>query len=119
LIIRYWRYAKTYYVKNGKPTSETYAIKLALRFVRGLYGTTPAAEFTPKKLKAVREAMITHEIAREVKVVDAETGAVTCVRKGMARKCVTRLRRNLRPIVHPGRPHFERGPRPAKARPGS
>ena len=33
--------------------------------MRRLYGTTSAAEFTPKKLKAVREAMIVHEITRE------------------------------------------------------
>jgi hypothetical protein len=58
LVARYWRSAKTYYVKGGEPTSETHAIKLALRFVRRPYGGTPAAEFTPKKLKAVREAMV-------------------------------------------------------------
>src|SRR5436305_1384923 len=96
LIARYWRHAKHYYIKGGKPTSEIYAIKLALRFVRRLYGTTPAAEFTPKKLKAVREAMVRHEITRDVKVTDEATGAVTLVRKvvrtGMARKCVSPAR---------------------------
>jgi integrase len=95
LIGRYWRFAKTYYVKGGKPTSETYAIKLALRFVRRLYGNTAAAEFSPKRLKAIREAMVAHEITREVKVVDAATGEVTRVRKvvrtGMARKCINKL----------------------------
>ncbi len=95
LIARYWRFAKTYYVKDGKPTSEVHSIRLALRFVRRLYGGTPAGEFTPKKLKAVREAMITHEITRKVKGADEETGAVTwerkVVRKGMARKCINKL----------------------------
>ena len=95
LILLYWRFAKGYYVKGGSPTSETYAIRLALRFVRRLYGNTPACEFAPTKLKAVREAMIRHEITRDVKVTDEATGAVTLVRKvvrtGMARKCINKL----------------------------
>lgn len=95
LIARYWRFAKTYYVKDDKPTSEVHVIKLALRFVRRLYGATPAREFSPKKLKAVREAMIAHEITRKVKVTDGATGTVTwerrVVRKGLARKCINKL----------------------------
>ena len=95
VIARYWRFVKTYYVKNGKPTSEVHAIKLALRFVRRLYGTHNACEFSPKCLKAVREAMITHEIIRKVKVVDETTQRVTwdrkVVRKGMARKSINKL----------------------------
>ena len=89
LIARYWRFAKGYYVKDGNPTSEI------LRFVRRLYGSTAASEFSPKKLKAVREAMVVHEIAREVKVVDGATGESAwvrkVVRKGMARKCINKL----------------------------
>lgn len=77
LIARYWRFAKNYYVKDDKSTSEVHAIKLALGFVRRLYGRAPACEFTPKRLKAVREAMITHEIARKVKVEDEVAGTVT------------------------------------------
>jgi integrase len=95
LIARYWRFANGYYVKDGRPTSETHAIKLALRFLRRLYGNTAACEFSPKKLKAVREAMIAHEITRKVKVTDEETGTVTVtrkvVRKGMARRCINKL----------------------------
>jgi hypothetical protein len=53
LIARYWRFAKPYYVKNDRPTSEHGAIKQALGFVRRLYGSTPAREFGPKKLAAV------------------------------------------------------------------
>lgn len=95
LIARYWRFAKSYYVKDDKPTSEVHAIKLALRFVRTLYGTAAACEFSPKKLKAVREAMISHEITRKVNVTDEETGTTTVarkvVRKGLARKCINKL----------------------------
>lgn len=68
LIARYWAFAKSYYVKGGKPTSEVASVKLALRFVRRLYGRSPAADFGPKRLKAVREAMVAHEITRRVKV---------------------------------------------------
>jgi len=34
LCLAYWRHAEHYYVKDGKRTSETYAIKQALRYVR-------------------------------------------------------------------------------------
>ncbi len=95
LIAQYWRFAKGYYVKGGQPTSEIHSIKLALKFVRRLYGSTPAAEFAPKKLKAVREAMVVHPITRRVKETDPDTGEVGWVRKvvrvGMARKCVNKL----------------------------
>jgi len=95
LIARYWKFAKSYYVKDGQPTSETHVIKMALRFVRTLYGNTPATDFSPKKLDAVRQTMITHEITREIKVVDEKTGDVQKVRKlirtGMARKCINKL----------------------------
>jgi len=95
LIARYWRFTKGYYVKNGKPTSEVASIKLALCFVRRHYGRRSARSFRPKHLKAVREAMIVHEIARKVKVVDEATGEVTwerkVIRKGMTRKCINKL----------------------------
>jgi hypothetical protein len=48
LILRYWRHVQSYYVKDGKPTSEQATIQHALRFVRRLYGSKPAADFTPK-----------------------------------------------------------------------
>lgn len=58
LILAYWTHAKDYYRKDGAPTSEVGAIKTALRVVRQLYGTTPAAAFGPLALKAVREQMV-------------------------------------------------------------
>src|SRR5687768_9285102 len=74
LVARYWAFAKTYYVKNGKPTGEIPPLKQALKFLRRLYGPTPATEFSPLKLKAVREAMIRHPITRTVRVTDPGTG---------------------------------------------
>ena len=46
--------------EDGTPTSELADYKLSLRPVCELYGETPAAEFGPKKLKAVRE----HQVRR-------------------------------------------------------
>jgi integrase len=59
LIARYWGHVESYYRKpNGTPTSEVRNIKLTLRPLKELYGSTPAAEFGPLALKAVREKMI-------------------------------------------------------------
>ena len=60
LIAAYWRHAQSYYVKDGSPTSEQVWIKLAMRPLRRLYGSTPASSFGPLALKAVRQAMIDH-----------------------------------------------------------
>jgi integrase len=98
LLLAYYRFAESYYVKDGKPTSEVAAIRAALRFVKRLYGHTPVAEFSPRCLKAVRQAMIEHPITVRVKVktVDPETGEERVeerekvLRNGLARKCVNK-----------------------------
>ena len=58
LIAHFWRFAKRHYVKNGRPTDEQASIKSAMRFVKELYEKTPAAQFGPLALKAVRQKMI-------------------------------------------------------------
>jgi len=58
LILAYFRHAQAYYVKDGRPTSEQDNIRQALRFVRQLYGASPAVGFGPVALKNVRQAMI-------------------------------------------------------------
>jgi integrase len=59
LIAAYWTHAEAYYRKpDGTPTSEPAAIRHALRVLRRLYARTPAAEFGPLKLQALREEMI-------------------------------------------------------------
>ncbi len=60
LIAAYWRHAQSYYVKDGRPTSEQGWIKHAMRPLRRLYGSTLASAFGPLALKAVRQAMIDH-----------------------------------------------------------
>ena len=58
LISAYWRFANQYYVKNGRCTDELASIKVALRYLKESYGTTPAAKFGPLALKSIRQRMI-------------------------------------------------------------
>jgi integrase len=59
LMVAFWDgHVTTYYVKHGRPTSEQDNIRQALRFLLSLYGQTPAADFGPRDLKVVRQAMI-------------------------------------------------------------
>jgi integrase len=58
LIQRYWVHAQSYYVRDGKLTGEHIVIRAALRPVLKMFGSTPAVEFGPKRLKLVREEMI-------------------------------------------------------------
>jgi integrase len=94
LVLRYFKYAQTYYVKNGRPTSEQDNIRQALRFLRNLYGSTPASEFSPMALKAVRQAMVVHPITRKIKTWDPLTGEVVeqikVLRQGLCRKFINK-----------------------------
>ncbi|MBA3485212.1 MAG: site-specific integrase [Pirellulales bacterium] len=65
LMLQYFRFAKTYYVKNGKLTDEIAGLRSALRRLRKLYGALPAAEFGPKAFKLVRESMIAEGLSRK------------------------------------------------------
>jgi hypothetical protein len=58
VMVGYIRHADSYYVKDGAPTSEAGLVKLSLRVLKRLYGNTPAKDFGPLKLKAVRQAYI-------------------------------------------------------------
>jgi site-specific recombinase XerC len=66
LILGYWRFAKSYYVKDGRPTKELAGLREALLPLRQLYGHTPASRIGPKKLKAVRQHMIDNGLSRRV-----------------------------------------------------
>jgi integrase len=94
LTAAYWRHVQSYYVKDGRPTSEQDTIVHALRFVKRLYGTTPANAFGPLALKTVRQAMIDHPITRTVKVKDPATGEareeVRLLRQGLARRFINK-----------------------------
>jgi len=54
----YWEHAQRYYCKNGKPSGWLAHIRLMLRKLRETYGLTPAADFGPIKLKAIRQTLI-------------------------------------------------------------
>ncbi len=54
----YVRFAKTYYVKNGKQTDQVGCIKNAIRPLVALYGRTAAADFGPLALQVVVTKMI-------------------------------------------------------------
>ena len=65
LILAYWKFVVTYYVKDGRPTSEQTSIRLALRVVRRLFGRARIEEFGPKALAAVRDAMVEQGLTRK------------------------------------------------------
>lgn len=54
----FMRHAQSYYVKNGEQTDEVACIRSALTPLCILYGDTPAKDFGPLALKAVRQRMI-------------------------------------------------------------
>jgi integrase len=58
LVLAFWGFAKTYYVRDGQPTKELSAMKDALRPLRQLYGRTRADQFGPKSLATVRQHLI-------------------------------------------------------------
>lgn len=90
MVLRYWTFAKGYYVKNGKPSGEVAPMRQALRALRRHAGDAPAAEFGPLALKALRDALLAQPITRRVKVTDPATGVATfaekVVRVGLARR---------------------------------
>lgn len=64
VLLRYLRWAKTYYVKNGRQLPEVDHLKRVIRTLSGLYGDTPADKFGPVRLKAFRQRLIDHGLAR-------------------------------------------------------
>jgi integrase len=64
LCLRYVEFAKGYYVKHGKFTSEIDAIRKVVKDLRGLYGHTLAQEFGPLALKALRERWVLEGLVR-------------------------------------------------------
>jgi hypothetical protein len=64
LMVGYIRHVDAYYVKGGEPTSEAGLIRLSLRVLKRLYGHTPARDFGPLALKAVRQGFIDAGLCR-------------------------------------------------------
>src|SRR5262245_27780488 len=74
LILAYIEFADGYYRKGGEPTAEVDSIKVTMRPLKKLYGPTPAREFGPLRLKAVREAFVESGLCRNE--VNKRTGRV-------------------------------------------
>jgi integrase len=65
LLVAYLEHADTYYRrKDGTPTTEPASIRQTIPPLRRLYGATPARDFGPLALKAVRRAMIDDDLCR-------------------------------------------------------
>jgi integrase len=59
VILAYWRHAETHYrTPDGEPSRELENIQDALRPLRKLYGRSPARDFGPLALRAVRDEMV-------------------------------------------------------------
>jgi hypothetical protein len=59
VITAFWKHAQVYYRRpDGTQTGEANMFKYALRPLRRLYGATPANEFGPLALVAVRKFMV-------------------------------------------------------------
>ena len=69
LALKYDDFARVHYVKNGETTDDRY--RAAIGPLVNLYGTLPAKEFGPKKLKALRESVIQRGNLRTAKFDDA------------------------------------------------
>lgn len=74
LCLAFMRYAETHYVKNGQPTSQVDAVRSTIRVLNSIYGLTPAKDFGPLALKAVRQQMIEKGWVRDT--VNAAVGRV-------------------------------------------
>jgi integrase len=58
VMLAYDHHAEAYYQHEGQRSSELECMRDALRIVKALWGRTPASDFGPKKLKAVRQNMV-------------------------------------------------------------
>ena len=74
LVLAYFRHVQACYVKDDQPTSEQDNIRQALRFIRKLYGTSPAGDFGPMDLKKVRQAMI--DAGRSRKLINKDINRI-------------------------------------------
>ena len=64
LCARYWKFAKGYYVKDGRCTKVAPAIKIAIKYVNAWYGKEQVNDFGPLALKAVRQRMVDDGLSR-------------------------------------------------------
>ena len=76
LLVAYLDFAATYYSDEHGTTQEYRDVAASLKPLRLLYGRTPAAEFGPKRLKAVREHVIgAQDLCRNVTKITGRTAS--------------------------------------------
>lgn len=84
---RYWKFSKTYYVKDGRPTSMIHTVRRALQMLRKNYGHTRVADFGPLALESLQAQMIGQGLCRST--INA---MVACIRRafrwGVAKQIV-------------------------------
>ena len=66
LLAAFLDHAEATYTKNGRTTSTVATFKRPIQVTRQLYGTTPAAQFGPLRLEAVRKQFINLGLSRGV-----------------------------------------------------
>ena len=65
LLLAFWTHAEGHYLRpDGSPSEVLGNIKVSLRPLRRLYGSSPAAGFGPLALRAVRDEMVRSGLAR-------------------------------------------------------
>ncbi len=64
LIERYLDHVERYYVQDGKPTSEQYGQRAAMRVLHALYHDSPARDFSPGNLRVCVQSMVEQGWAR-------------------------------------------------------
>ena len=74
IILEYWKWVRERYAKSGVDR-----IKSVLRILESLYGSTPAREFGPKRLRVCRDEMIRRGWTR--KNINQQTSSIRTVFK--------------------------------------
>lgn len=64
VLAAYWKHARGYYRKNGKPTSELEGLRLVIRDLKREFAELPAEQFGPLALKRLREGWIARGLTR-------------------------------------------------------
>jgi hypothetical protein len=85
LVAKYWKFAKGYYVKNGKPTDELPGLKIALQVLKQTYGNCSVEEVGPLALVAMQQKFIDRGNCR--RYVNQNIGRIKrCFRWGVSHK---------------------------------
>ncbi len=87
LAAEYWKFAKGYYVKNGRPTDELPGLKIAIRHLIENYAQTPVDHFGPLCLANIQQQFVAAGHCR--RYINQNTGRIKRMFKwGVARELV-------------------------------